>query len=1029
MKKIRVLYIEDDDRQRRELTGLLRARAFVVTPAVSGKTGLNLLAKRRMDVILCDLNMPGLSGLDVLKRVKKTQLTIPVVILTAHGSTALAVRAIKQGAYHFVLKPLDIEDIAVTIHQAIEHASLQQKLAESEADLRRLIENIPDIVYSLDTQGQFIRLSPAVRTIMGYKPSELLGRSVFSVIHPGDRKRVATAFAKAVRTRVGGTRTLEFRMVAKSGETKHFEISRRLVIEDGRPVRFDGIARDITARKKLEEQLKKYSEELETTVEERTKRLAYANRQLAALTKASNRFTKIHDEDKLFDEVPKLITTSLDFDRATLYLMEDGNLRVRSACFPKDPPEMIERFMHQSRVGQIKWPPHFMESFAESKTIHIPDLNADPRWPKEGTRLIRTKAIVICPICVKGKPIGLIAGNMQHHERLMDKQDIARFEMFANMVGLAVDNIRAYQSLEQKVIAKTKSLRDKAWELEDSAIELGQANVDLLSMQEKLEEKNAEMGQLLDRLSQSRDQLQAILDSSLTAILMVDRRGKVLATNRRITDYFNLTPERVLNRPLDRINAQIRKTVAEPEKFDLFVSRLQDHPDDSCGVEPGLDLHHERTIKLKGSPARFLTVFAAPVLDQESRELGRVWVYADITRLKQADEQLHLLVEASPIPSIITRLHDGKIIYANDRLGELVGTTKEKLIGRVSPDFYYDVEVRQQVIGILQRDGILPHMEVRLKKIDGTPIWTIFSLALTELGGEQVILGGIYDITERKEAQEKLAEAQALLSAAIEQSPAGIVVADAANGNIRIANPSALEIRGVTKTQLTDIALAQYSLHWQTYHGDGTPYAPKDLPLSRAILKGEVSKEEELIIRRESGENRWVSATAAPIRDQSGEITAGIALFNDITERKQAEDALRQAHDELAVRLRYEEALADCSRTLLMVPDSSEALNRAIAFLCTAARASRVYIFENFEDETDGLCMRQTHEVCAKGITPQIDNELLQHAPYKTGFQRWRSELSQGRPINDLVENFPESERAILAEQAISTRGWKTPCS
>ena len=84
MKKIRVLYIEDDDRQRREFTGLLRARSFVVHPAVSGKTGLGMLAKRRVDVILCDLNMPGFSGLDVLKRVNKSHPAIPIIILNLY---------------------------------------------------------------------------------------------------------------------------------------------------------------------------------------------------------------------------------------------------------------------------------------------------------------------------------------------------------------------------------------------------------------------------------------------------------------------------------------------------------------------------------------------------------------------------------------------------------------------------------------------------------------------------------------------------------------------------------------------------------------------------------------------------------------------------------------------------------------------------------------------------------------------------------------------------------------------------------
>jgi len=323
MDKIRVLYIENDQAQRREFARLLRAKSFTVVPAVSGESGLKLLHTRKVDAILCDLHMPGMNGLEVLKRARKILPSIPVIILTGHGSTALAVRAIKRGAYHFVLKPLDIEDIAITIHQAIEHAQLEHQLKESEA------------------------------------------------------------------------------------------------------------------------QLKRYSEELEGTVAERTARLEYANRQLAALTDVSNRFTAIFDQDELFDTVPSLLTKSLDFDRAALILGDEKQLTLRSLCFEKDSREFIERFVRKTRAKGVTLPPHFHESMKKNKTIHIPDLNADPRWPKDNSRLIRTKAIVISPVRVKGKPIGVIMGNMQHHERVMDKQDIARLEMFANMVGLAVDNIRA----------------------------------------------------------------------------------------------------------------------------------------------------------------------------------------------------------------------------------------------------------------------------------------------------------------------------------------------------------------------------------------------------------------------------------------------------------------------------------------------------------------------------------------------------------------------------------------------------------
>lgn len=129
-------------------------------------------------------------------------------------------------------------------------------------------------------------------------------------------------------------------------------------------------------------------------------------------------------------------------------------------------------------------------------------------------------------------------------------------------------------------------------------------------------------------------------------------------------------------------------------------------------------------------------------------------------------------------------------------------------------------------------------------------------------------------------------------------------------------------------------------------------------------------------------------------------------------ERKWNEEAL-------ATRLRYEAGLAACSQALLAAPLPDEALTQALHHLLRASGVSRVYIFENFADAEGGLCVRQTHEACREGVTPQIDNPVLQHFPYRNGFDRWPQELSTGKPIKGLVRSFPASERVILESQEI----------
>ncbi len=183
-----------------------------------------------------------------------------------------------------------------------------------------------------------------------------------------------------------------------------------------------------------------------------------------------------------------------------------------------------------------------------------------------------------------------------------------------------------------------------------------------------------------------------------------------------------------------------------------------------------------------------------------------------------------------------------------------------------------------------------------------------------------------------------------------------------------------------------------------------------------AAIRNEAPYAIEHRVVRPDGSERVVRTQAEVFFDARDRPARMVGTVQDITERKEAEGAL-------AVRLRYEKGLTDCSRVLLSAAGAAGAvdqvLNRCLESLLHASGASRVYLFENFEDPADGPCMRQRYEACADGVTPEIDNPELQHLPYEPYFGRWRRELQGGSLISGPVTAFPEGERRVLEPQGI----------
>jgi DNA-binding NtrC family response regulator len=183
------VFVIDDEREMVDLIALgLKKRGFAVVPFGAGADALAAIPGRDVDVIVTDLNMKGMTGLELCQRVAADRPDIPVLMLTAFGSFETAVGAIRAGAYDFVTKPVEIEALAIAIRRAAEHRALR-------GEVRRLRE----VVASTRGRGELVGASAAMQQV--FQLVDQVSATDATVLITGERGTGKQAVAREIHRR------------------------------------------------------------------------------------------------------------------------------------------------------------------------------------------------------------------------------------------------------------------------------------------------------------------------------------------------------------------------------------------------------------------------------------------------------------------------------------------------------------------------------------------------------------------------------------------------------------------------------------------------------------------------------------------------------------------------------------------------------------------------------------------------------------------------------------------------------------
>jgi len=133
MEDFRVLIVDDEPDFLETIVKRLRKRNIDAAGADSGKEALELLEKQHFDVVILDIRMPGMDGIETLKEMKRKRPLMEVILLTGHASVESGMQGIQYGAFDYVMKPAEIDELIEKVRQAFERKSIhEEKIKEAK---------------------------------------------------------------------------------------------------------------------------------------------------------------------------------------------------------------------------------------------------------------------------------------------------------------------------------------------------------------------------------------------------------------------------------------------------------------------------------------------------------------------------------------------------------------------------------------------------------------------------------------------------------------------------------------------------------------------------------------------------------------------------------------------------------------------------------------------------------------------------------------------------------------------------------
>ncbi|RPH75073.1 response regulator, partial [bacterium] len=190
MNQDRILIVDDEADIALILKLQLEDTGYRTVRARDGIEALERLARESFELVLLDIKMPRMDGMQVLERMQEQSRSEAVVMMTAHGNEDIAVEAIKKGALDYIAKPFSTEDLVKKVRQAIrfnrtrlENLKLQQKLEEERKKTEAILQGMPDLLVAVDECGTIMTMNRKAEALLGTRREAMTGVKIEQVLN------------------------------------------------------------------------------------------------------------------------------------------------------------------------------------------------------------------------------------------------------------------------------------------------------------------------------------------------------------------------------------------------------------------------------------------------------------------------------------------------------------------------------------------------------------------------------------------------------------------------------------------------------------------------------------------------------------------------------------------------------------------------------------------------------------------------------------------------------------------------------